>query len=147
LSGSAFRRTRTITEDDVDGLGHVNNAVWVEFIIALSDAHSTDRGFDQKAVRELGGIWIVRRHEIDYHASAVPGEEVVEQTWVSSMKGARSIRHCQFTRARDGKTLLTSTTTWAFVEPETQRPRRIPRPILDSFERARGTATLRGSER
>ena len=73
MSRNVFRRTRVIRDRDVDGLGHVNNTVWVQFIVALADAHSAARGFDGRAVRRLGGQWIVRRHEVDYRLSAFPG--------------------------------------------------------------------------
>ena len=135
-----FRRRRVIDARDVDSLGHVNNAVWVRFVVELSHAHASARGFDSKRVRDLGGIWIVRRHEIDYHASALPGEELIEETWVRQMKGARSTRCCRFLRASDGTVLLESTTQWAFVDGESQRPRRIPRDLLDGFEPSEGPA-------
>ncbi len=128
-----FRRVRSVVEADIDALGHVNNAVWVRFIVELADAHSRANGFDWKRVRKLGGMWIVRRHEIDYRLPALPGEEIVEETWVASMKGARSVRQCRFSRAGDGALLLTSKTHWAFVDPDTQRPRRIAREITEAF--------------
>ncbi len=134
-SADLFRRTRTIVADDIDALGHVNNAVWVDFIVQLSDAHSTHRGFAWQRVRELGGMWIVRRHEIDYHRSALEGDELIEETWVEQIKGARSIRLCRFTRPADGTLLLESTTQWAYVDPDTQRPRRIAKEILEAWQR------------
>ncbi len=133
MSADVYRRRRVIAAADVDGLGHVNNTVWVRFIIELADAHSSARGFDWKTVRALGGQWIVRRHEIDYLRSAVPGEEIVEETWVASIRGARSVRMCRFTRPSDGLEYVTSTTQWAFTDKETQKPRRIPLEILKEF--------------
>ena len=139
MSGrGVFQRRRVVDPRDVDGLGHVNNAVWVRFIVELSHAHASSRGFEAKRVRDLGGLWIVRRHEIDYRAPALPGDELIEETWVRQMKGARSTRCCRFLRARDGAVLLESETQWAFVDPENQRPRRIPREILDGFEPSQG---------
>ncbi len=134
MSADVYRRRRVIAAADVDGLGHVNNTVWVRFIIELADAHSSARGFDWKTVRALGGQWIVRRHEIDYLRSAVPGEEIVEETWVASIRGARSVRMCRFTRPSDGLEYVTSTTQWAFTDKETLKPRRIPLEILKEFE-------------
>ena len=114
-------------------LGHVNNAVWVEFIADLAHAHASSLGFSMEAVRKLGALWIVRRHEIDYHRSAQPGEELIDETWVESMKGARSQRHARFTRASDGELLVESQTIWAFVDAETQRPKRIHKDVLAAF--------------
>ena len=133
MSAEVFSRTREVQERHLDGLGHVNNAVWVRFVVELAEAHASSRGFGGRKVRELGAQWIVRRHEIDYRASALAGEEIVEETWVESMKGARSIRHSRFTRARDGALLVSAVTHWAYTSAETQRPRRIDPQILAAF--------------
>ena len=129
-----FRRTRRIVPDDIDRLGHVNNVAWVRFIVELAVAHSTALGLDERATRACGGIWVVRHHDVTYHRSAGPGDEVAEETWVSSMRGARSHRHARFRNAT-GATLVESVTEWAFVEPASQRPRRIPPEIAEHFDR------------
>jgi len=131
---AVFRRTRTIEDDHVDLLGHVNNVVWIELIIELAAAHASSLGLAYEATKKLGGIWIVRRHEIDYHQPALPGEEILEETWVSSLRGARSIRSSCFTRVGDGGRLVSSVTHWAYVDIETHRPRRLDPEILEAFE-------------
>ncbi len=133
MSAPVFRRTRVVQADDCDELGHVNNVRWVAFVAELAGAHAMRRGSDNESVREQGAIWIVRRHEIDYHRSALPGEEIVEETWVEAMSGARSIRHSRFSRPADGEVLVSAVTTWAFVDAQTQRPRRIPAEMIARF--------------
>jgi acyl-CoA thioester hydrolase len=133
MSGSVFRRTRVVDTRDIDELGHVNNVRWVAFVGELAAAHASRRGSDNETLREAGAIWIVRRHEIDYHRSALPGEEIVEETWVEDMSGARSVRCSRFTRASDGALLVTASTTWAYVDAKTQRPKRIPAELLARF--------------
>jgi acyl-CoA thioester hydrolase len=135
-----FARKRTIEPRHIDALGHVNNVVWVDFIVRLADAHSSSLGFDQQRVRALGGQWIVRRHEIDYHASAAAGDEILEETWVEEMRGARSVRCARFTRRTDRALLVESATQWAYCDPRTLRPTRIHPEILAAFE-----STRRGS--
>jgi len=137
MSGSIFRRTRVVEKADCDELGHVNNVRWLAFVGELAGAHAARRGADNDTLREQGALWIVRRHEIDYHRSALPGEEIVEETWVEAMSGARSVRHSRFTRARDGELLVSAITTWAYVDSVTQRPRRIPAEMIAEFRRAR----------
>ena len=133
MSGSIFRRTRIIEAGDCDELGHVNNVRWLGFVGELAGAHASRRGSDNDSLRELGALWIVRRHEIDYHRSALPGEEIVEETWVEAMSGARSVRHSRFTRADGGDLLVSAVTTWAYVDAKTQRPRRIPAEMIAVF--------------
>ena len=129
-----FRRSRIIEDDHVDQLGHVNNVVWIDLIIELAHAHSSSLGLGFEATKKLGGIWIVRRHEIDYHQPALPGEEILEETWLTALRGARSTRKARFTRASDGTQLVSAVTRWAYVDTQTQRPRRIDPPILATFK-------------
>jgi acyl-CoA thioester hydrolase len=133
MSGPVFRRTRKVVARDIDLLGHVNNVRWVQFVCELAEAHVAGYGADIQSLRERGVLWIVRRHEIDYHRSALPGDELVEETWVERMTGARSERHSRFTRASDGELLVSAVTIWAYVDAETQRPRRIPAELRDRF--------------
>ena len=128
-----FRRTLRVEAEHVDELGHVNNLVWVRLVLDLATAHSSAVGLDPRAYRELGAWWIVRRQEIDYRAPAFPGEEIVQETWISSMRGARCIRESRFTRAIDGALLLSASTTWAYVDLKSQRPRRIDRRVLEAL--------------
>ena len=127
-----FRRGRRVEAEDVDGLGHVNNAVWVRFIVELAEAHASSLGFGWRRVRELGGLWIVRRHEIDYRRPALPGAEIAEETWVASLRGARSIRHSRFCGA-NGELLVGAITQWAYTDSGTRRPKRIPDELAHAF--------------
>lgn len=127
-----------VSERDIDAIGHVNNAVWVRFIVELAEAAAHSRGFGADATRRLGGLWIVRRHEIDYLASAPLGVRLLEETWVSRMRGARSLRHARFSAEPGGAVFVEAVTQWAFVDPETLRPRRIPRELLAGFAPSEG---------
>lgn len=128
-----FRHERVVREEDTDFLGHVNNVVWLRFVVRLAERHAASLGFDFETVRKLGGMWIVRRHEIDYHRSATPGQVLVEETWVAEMRGARSVRRSRFLLAEDGSELVSATTQWAFCDADSQRPKRIPRELLDAY--------------
>ena len=129
-----FRRARRIAPDDVDFLGHVNNVVWLRFVVELAEGHATSLEVGSRIVREKGGQWIVRRHEVDYHDNAGVEEEIVEETWVESMRGARSVRRSRFSRASDGTQLVAATTQWAFVDATTLRPKRIPPELLGIYQ-------------
>lgn len=128
-----FRRTRVVQERDVDLLEHVNNAVWVRFVVSLAEGHSDALGLDFHTMRGQGGIWIVRRHDVLYHGNVPLGAEIQETTWVSSMRAALSKRHARF-QDPAGKLLVESTTDWAFVDANTLRPRRIPPHVRERFD-------------
>jgi acyl-CoA thioester hydrolase len=133
MISSIFRRVRTVAEADTDLFGHVNNVVWVRLVVELAQAHSHAVGLDPEAYRRIGGVWIVRRHELDYHAPAAPRERIVEETWVEELRGARSIRRSRFTREDDARELVTAVTQWAYVDARTLRPRRIDAEVFARF--------------
>ncbi|MEM6993134.1 MAG: acyl-CoA thioesterase, partial [Myxococcota bacterium] len=68
--------------DDIDELGHVSNLVYVRWILEAARAHSDAAGWGHAAYESRGAVWVVRRHEIDYAASAVGGDEIAVTTWV-----------------------------------------------------------------
>ena len=127
-----FRRSRQIEVRDVDLLEHVNNVVWVRFVVQLAEAHATALGLDFRTMQALGGIWIVRRHDVLYHANVPLGAEIQESTWVSTMRAALSRRHARFEDA-SGRLLVESATDWAYVDAKTLRPRRVPPEVRDRF--------------
>ena len=128
-----FCRTRVVVAEDCDELGHVNNVTWVRFVVELAVAHSNAIGFDAARYRELGAVWIVHRHEIDYRAPALPAELLEEETWVAEMRGARCVRSSRIRRPADGALLLEAATTWVWADVRSGRPRRIPDLVHAAF--------------
>ncbi|TPG40668.1 acyl-CoA thioesterase [Sphingomonas koreensis] len=114
-------------------LGHVNNAVWVQWIQALATAHWEAVA---PAAHQAAHIWVVTRHEIDYRGNVRAGETVTGETWVlEPPKGARFDRHVRFT-GDDGKVKVEAVTTWALIDRASGRLLRvrdeIAAPFLDS---------------
>ena len=128
-----FRRTRRVGSRDVDLLGHVNNVVWVRFVVELAEAHSTVLGLDFRTLQAQGGIWIVRRHDVLYHANVPLGAELREATWVCAMRAALSRRRARF-EDTGGRLLVESETEWAYVDAATLRPRRVPPAVRARFD-------------
>ncbi len=128
-----FRGHRSIEKTDLDDLDHVNNVVWLRFMVELADAHSSAVGLDAEAYHRLGGLWFVRRHEIDYHRSASLGDSIVEETWLSELEGAHCVRQTRFRNRETGDLLVGGNTLWVWVDALRQRPRRIPPEVSDRF--------------
>ena len=133
LSIPIFRRTRTVAPRDVDLLGHVNNLVWVRYVVELAVAHADALGVGFEATRALGGIWIVRRHDVLYHANVEAGATIREATWISKLRGALSLRHARF-ESDAGELLVEAHTEWAYVDATTLRPRRVPAELRSRFD-------------
>lgn len=127
---AVFEQAIVATEADIDELGHVNNAVWVQWIQTVAVAHWA-------AVADAGHVdayfWVVVRHEIDYLRAAFAGDRIVARTWVGEApKGARFDRHMEFIRA-DGKVCVRAKTQWAIIDKASGRPIRVPPDVIAPF--------------
>lgn len=125
-----FEREFTAGAEEIDELGHVNNAAWVRWIQEIATAH-------WHALAEPDHVatfvWVVTRHEIDYLGALGPGESVTGRTWVAEApRGARFDRHVEFV-GEDGKTRVRALTTWAMIDRRTGRPSRVPADLAAIF--------------
>jgi acyl-CoA thioester hydrolase len=126
----SFTLTITPAADDIDELGHVNNAVWVRWIQDVATAHwhavASPAHLDAY-------VWVVSRHEIDYLGNVRAGEIVMARTWISDQPiGARFDRNMEFTNAA-GKVIVRAKTTWVLIERATRKVRRVPPDVSQPF--------------
>ena len=125
-----FERTFTAQPEDIDELGHVNNAVWVRWIQDIAVSNWDEIAHPEDSARFF---WVVTRHEIDYRGNVVEGESVTGDTWIEGQpRGATSVRRVDFRNA-SGKVIVSSATTWAMLDRETQRLVRVRPEILAPF--------------
>ena len=129
-----FTRTFIAAADDIDELGHVNNAVWVRWVQELAVAHWQAVAPPEQ---QVAYIWVVTRHEIDYRGNLRAGESVTGETWVPDPpRGARFDRHVRFVDA-DGAVKVEAVTTWALLDRATGRLLRVRGEVAAPFvERA-----------
>jgi acyl-CoA thioester hydrolase len=139
---------------EADLLGHVNNAVYLHYMEQAAIEHATYLGLTVEASRAFGGVFVARRHEIEFLRAAYPGDVMRVQTWLLEPHGARVTRCYQISRAGDpagepftgrvprGESplspqavLVRAVTEWVFMS-EDGRPRRIPEGIQALFARA-----------
>lgn len=125
-----FEMTFTAAPEHIDELGHVNNAVWVQWLQEVAVAH-----WDAMAdpTHKLAYFWVVVRHEIDYLRAAKSGDRVVGRTWVGEEpQGARFDRFVEFTGS-DGRLCVRARTVWAIIERASGRPVRVPPEVVAPF--------------
>jgi acyl-CoA thioester hydrolase len=125
-----FTLSITPTPDDIDELGHVNNAVWVRWIQDVATTH-----WNAVAAPEhiAAYVWVVVRHEIDYLGNVGAGEAVTARTWIGDPpKGARFDRNVEFANAA-GKVVVRAKTTWALIDRSTGRVARVPQEVAAPF--------------
>ncbi|HET9355419.1 MAG TPA: thioesterase family protein [Sphingomicrobium sp.] len=130
MTRPVFEHRITARPEHIDELGHVNNAVWVQWIqeVALAHWYSVADPAHQDAY-----IWVVVRHEIDYLRAVSVGETVTGRTWVGEApKGARFDRLMEFV-GDDGKARVRARTTWAIIDKALGRPIRVPPEVMAPF--------------
>lgn len=118
---------------EMDALGHVNNAVYLNYMEQAATEHAEALGFGKERVLALGGLFVVRQHEVLYLGSAVAGDELEVTTWPEQLTGPRAVRCYVIHNAASGKRLVAARTLWVWVDARTGRPRPIPREMLDAF--------------
>lgn len=151
----AFVAHLRVRFSDLDPLGHVNNAAYINYLeqAAIDHAEAIDLGRERLAA--LGGVFIARRHVIDYLKPAVADDRLQVVTWIGEMQGARATRFYQIQRQpgsaeidwprRDhllaapgsaagfGDLILRASTDWAYVDVISGRPRRLPPEVISIF--------------
>jgi acyl-CoA thioester hydrolase len=130
---ATFQLDLVVREEDIDPLGHASNIAFVRWIQETAIAHSTAVGFDLDAYQKLGAVFVVVRHEIDYLRPALRGDDVEARTWLSNVMAAKCLRFTELVRKRDGLMLARSLTTWAFVNFDNGRPKRIAEGVRRAF--------------
>jgi acyl-CoA thioester hydrolase len=126
LEAPRYRRELVARPEDIDELGHVSNITYVRWIQLAATEHSAALGWDTAAYRRLGAVFVVKRHEIEYRASAYADDRIELCTWVEWWRTASTMRRTEITRVTDRAVLVSSSTVWALVAFEGGRPRRIP---------------------
>ena len=131
---SIFHWEHTVLDAEIDGQGHANNVVYVEWLQSAAVAHSTAQGWPGARYQELGFGWVARRHTIEYLQPAFAGESIVVRTWVATMKRVSSLRKYQILRNDDHGLLAKAETLWAFIDYDARQPRRILPEVVASFD-------------
>lgn len=128
---NAFEQSLTVAREDIDGVGHVNNVVYLRWMQRAATAH-----WEAVAPAALRGTvhWVVIRHEIDYKAPAFVGEELVVRTWVGKATAATWERHTEVRRVPEDKLLVRCRSVYVAVDPTTSRPRRLDDELRGPFE-------------
>lgn len=122
--------TFTAGPEHIDVMGHVNNAVWVQWMEALAVAHWEAVA---PAEHQAAYVWVVTRHEIDYRGNIALGQSVTAQTFIpGAPSGARFDRCAEF-RDADGKVIVSAKTTWALLDKASGRLLRVPAAVAAPF--------------
>ena len=115
------------TASQVDGYGHVNNAVYIAWLDVAAWSHSTALGLSPEACigsRRGMAVW---RTQVNYLTPAFAGDQVQVGTWIVGSDGRlRVTRRFQMRRQADGACLVRALIHYVCIDLDTGRPRRMP---------------------
>lgn len=120
-----------VQPEDIDGLNHTNNTVYVKWCERVAWSHSVHLGLDLERYRALDRAMAITHSEYDYLQASREGDEVVAGTWITSWDRRLTMeRRFQVIRLDDGVTLLRAAMRFACIELSSGRPRRMPEEFL-----------------
>jgi acyl-CoA thioester hydrolase len=115
-------------------VAHVSNIEFVRWLDRAAELHADSLGYTRRWMLDHGVMWFVARHEVDYLAEALPGDELAIATWVRDMRKVKSWRDYVIVRPADQTIVCRAATLWVFVDLATRRPMRIPAEMAARFQ-------------
>ena len=127
---TAFMRTITPSAQDIDVMGHVNNAVYVNWVQDIAIKH-----WETVAPGELQArfMFVMLRHEIDYRDAILPGETAEVRTWLGRAKGPRFERFVDIRKPGAKRFSSFSRIDWCQIDATTRKPVRVGEDVLNTF--------------
>ncbi|MGV6820311.1 MAG: acyl-CoA thioesterase [Parvularcula sp.] len=127
---TGFAKERIVLAEEIDELGHVNNAVYVRWLQDIAVQHWMAAASPQMVERF---VWVCRRHEIDYRTPLFAGERVCVTTWVGDYQGAKFDRHVDIRKAGADAWSVRAKTTWVMLDRASGKPKRILGEVAELF--------------
>ena len=119
---------------DIDGLNHTNNAVYVQWCERIGWAHSVSLGLGIDDYRRLDRAMAIRRGEYDYLLPTFVDEPLTLATWLVAGDGKLAMeRRFQLVRDSDQVTVLRGRWDLVCIEMSSGRPRRMPPEFLEAY--------------
>lgn len=124
-----------VRQYELDVLGHVNNAVYLNWVEQVAIDHVEALGFGREWSLAHGGAWVVREHHVTYHRPVEYGESVVVTTLPQEITGVRGLRLTEIHRESDNGLATEVSTVWVWVRSSDGRPARVPSELARLFAR------------
>jgi acyl-CoA thioester hydrolase len=118
-----FKTTYVVQMSDIDGLGHMNNTVYLKLMENLAWAHSEHLGLGVDEFQRIGFAMVAREHRMTYLGALLLDETVQFETWLDH-KNALNLN--RYTRVSDQKVVFEAHTHWVCISIATGRPQRMP---------------------
>lgn len=117
-----------VAPDDIDFMGHVNNASYLKWVQAAVISHW--QNFAPVDV-VAGHLWVALKHEITYRRPAFLEDDVVATVLLEKVHGARAFYETIIKRGSE--VLVEVKSSWCCLDAETMRPARVAKDVIDKF--------------
>ncbi len=114
----------TVRTYECDSYGHVNNAVYVNYLEYGRMEFLNGIGFDYKGIVAAGFYLYISHIDVYYKASSFLGDHLFIDAWPTDMGAVRGTIH-ETIRKEDGTVCIEADVTWASVNHQ-GRPCKIP---------------------
>ncbi|PKU25604.1 acyl-CoA thioesterase [Telmatospirillum siberiense] len=117
-----------VAADDIDEMGHVNNAVYLKWVQAAVLRH-----WYRLAPKDVAAahLWVALKHEISYRHPAFLNDHVVVRVVLEKLQGARAFYE---TIIHHGDEVLAEVKScWCCLDSVTKKPVRLARDIVAIF--------------
>jgi acyl-CoA thioester hydrolase len=118
-ASGTFCQRRRVEWRDLDAAGHVNNAVYLNYIEDCGLQMAAARGWPMQRMAAEGVAIVARGHRIEYRLPALLDDELEVTTWLSNVQQNTAVRHSTITRPQDGALLVQARTVHAQVDLKT----------------------------
>ncbi|MFZ9045888.1 MAG: acyl-CoA thioesterase [Cyclobacteriaceae bacterium] len=130
MSRSEFSSKLTVERQHLDGLEHVNNVVYVQWIQEIAGEHWL-RHASEAIKRQV--VWVVKKHVIDYKMPCFLGEKLTIKTQTPAEYNGPLWDRYVWVYKENERLAVAATTTWCLLDRNTGKPMRINSDILNVF--------------
>ena len=124
----AYHHRIGILQDDIDHMGHVNNAVYLKWVQDAVVRYWESIAPPDAVARHL---WVALKHEISYRRPTFLDDEVVADVIAEKMKGARVFFTTVIKRGEE--VVAEAKSTWCCLDAASKRPARLARDVARRF--------------
>ncbi len=128
MSSAVHDHRIRILPDDIDFMGHVNNARYLTWVQDAVVSHWRSLAPPDEVAAKL---WVALKHEITYRKPAFLDDQVIASTVLEKVEGARAFYATLIKRGEE--VLAEVQSSWCCIDAETMRPARIAKDVIARF--------------
>lgn len=120
MSAIPFAFPIKVLPEDIDFMGHVNNARYLNWVQDAVLAHWRKLAPQEDVASKA---WVALKHEITYRRPAFLDDDVIARTVLEQFQGARAFYHTVISRGEE--VLAEVRSAWCCIDAVSLRPARV----------------------